>query len=473
MLAVGDDPENRRFTTDEMQTLVLLAQQAGALLERSRGHAQRELLTVHRERARLARELHDGLAQNLASLLLKAELCNDLARNAKPELAEQIELLAEGIQQSVRETRAAISSLYEAPSDSESLMDALSLLAARFESQTGVRVALSWEGEAHRVFPPATRMALLRVAQEALSNVRKHACAQRVCAHLNATSPKTVTLSVHDDGCGFDGRSEDALEGAQRFGLRGMRERVEELGGSLRVDSTPGHGATVTALLPLVSLLIVDDHSLFRDGLRALLDRQDGLAVLGEAGDAETGIRMAEELRPDVILMDLHMPGRSGVEAIREIIRRRPSARIIALSMYQDAELVESVILAGARGYMLKDERAAVLVEGIRAVAQGGVAINPIIGSRLLDDYRRMAQDNQTPRAGDAARLFAPRELNVLELLAAGKSNRQIAEKLYLSEQTVKNLLTSIYHKLGAQNRTEAVLQAVQRGIVKPQTRDG
>jgi signal transduction histidine kinase len=94
-------------------------------------------------------------------------------------------------------------------------------------------------------------MALLRVAQEALSNVRKHACAQRVCAHLNATSPKTVTLSVHDDGCGFDGRSEDALEGAQRFGLRGMRERVEELGGSLRVDSTPGHGATVTALLPL------------------------------------------------------------------------------------------------------------------------------------------------------------------------------------------------------------------------------
>ena len=217
-----------------------------------------------------------------------------------------------------------------------------------------------------------------------------------------------------------------------------------------------------------IGLLIVDDHSMFREGLRAVLERQDGLRVLGEAGDAEAGVRLAEELRPDVILMDLHMPGRSGVDAIREILRRRPQARIIALSMYQDGELVESVILAGARGYILKDERASVLVDGIHSVANGGVAINPQVGLRVLDEYRRLAAEAHGPRAEEAAPIFAPRELNVLELLAAGLSNRQIADRLFLSEQTVKNLLTAIYHKLGVQNRTEAVLQAVQRGIVKP-----
>lgn len=215
-----------------------------------------------------------------------------------------------------------------------------------------------------------------------------------------------------------------------------------------------------------ISVLIVDDHSLFRDGLRSLLERQEGLVVVGEAGDAESGILLAEELKPDVILMDLHMPGRNGVDATREIVRRRPEARVIALSMYQEPALVEDAVLAGARGYLLKDERAADLVEGIRTVASGGVAIEPHVGSRLLDEYRRLAIDAGRSRPSES--MLAPRELDVLEHLAAGLANRQIAEKLFLSEQTVKNLLTSIYHKLGVQNRTEAVLQAVQRGIVKP-----
>ena len=219
-----------------------------------------------------------------------------------------------------------------------------------------------------------------------------------------------------------------------------------------------------------IGLLIVDDHSLFREGLRAVLERQEGLRVLGEAGDAEAGVRMAEELRPDIILMDLHMPGRSGVDAIRDILRRWPHSRIIALSMYQDADLVESAILAGARGYLLKDERA--LGAG-RRHPLGGDGWRRDRPPRRLAPARRVSP----PRPCDApvaaptirCRSLRRRELGVLELLAAGKSNRQIAEKLFLSEQTVKNLLTSIYHKLGAQNRTEAVLLAVQRGIVKPQ----
>ncbi len=251
VLAVGDNPLARRFTEDDVQTLELLAQAAGAVLEKLHGRAQEQALTIHRERARLARELHDGLAQNLASLLLKAELCHDVAQTVAPQLAGQIDALAEGIQQAVRETRAAIASLHEAPSDGERLMDALSLLAARFESQTRVPVALSWEGQAHRSFPAATHMALLRVAQEALANVRKHACARNVCAHLNASDPKIVELTVHDDGCGFDAQQMDATDDRQRFGLRGMRGRMEELGGSLTIDTARGCGTTVTAVVPL------------------------------------------------------------------------------------------------------------------------------------------------------------------------------------------------------------------------------
>lgn len=251
VLAVGDDPAVRQFTEDDVQTVELLAQAAGAILEKAHGRSQERSLTIHRERARLARELHDGLAQNLASLLLRAEVCHDIARHSAPDLAPPIDALAEGIQQAVRETRAAIASLHEAPSDGERLMDALSLLAARFESQTRVPVALSWEGQAHRSFPAATHMALLRVAQEALANVRKHACARNVCAHLNASDPKIVELTVHDDGCGFDAQQMDATDDRQRFGLRGMRGRMEELGGSLTIDTARGCGTTVTAVVPL------------------------------------------------------------------------------------------------------------------------------------------------------------------------------------------------------------------------------
>jgi signal transduction histidine kinase len=251
VLVVADDPSARVFTDEDVQTVELFAQAAGAALERAHGRQQERSLTIYRERARLARELHDGLAQNLASLLLKAELCQDIARETQPALARQIDLLAEGIQQAVRETRAAIATLREAPSDGQRLMDALSLLASRFESQTRIPVALSWEGDANRSLPDSAHMALLRVAQEALANVRKHACAQNVCAHLNASDPKTLKLSVHDDGCGFSVPLIDASQDQEHFGLRGMRERMEELDGSLLIDTAPGCGTTITAILPI------------------------------------------------------------------------------------------------------------------------------------------------------------------------------------------------------------------------------
>jgi signal transduction histidine kinase len=256
-LLVGDNPLTRRFTADDIQTLVLLAQQAGAVLERSRSRAQQETLTIHRERERFARELHDGLAQNLASLLMKAELCHDLARSAGPELDGELDLLADGLQRAIRETRAAIFSLRETASSSGGVLDGLRLLAVRFEEQTRVPVTLNWSGDEKCSLTPAHHMALLGVVQEALINVRKHARATRVCVNLNAQCQNRIELSVQDDGCGFGPTRLREAAACGHFGVASMRARIEELGGTLRIESEVGRGASVAAVLPL---LAIGDH---------------------------------------------------------------------------------------------------------------------------------------------------------------------------------------------------------------------
>lgn len=249
VLAVGDNPAIRTFTDDDIQTVELLAQAAGAILEKVYGRRQQQSLTILNERARLARELHDGLAQNLASLLLKAELCHDLAREGDPGLPNELDQLADGIQRAVRETRAAIASLHDSPSTTARLLKALGLLAARFEEQTGQPVELVYEADQELDLSSAQHMALLRLAQEALTNVRKHASATRVCVCLNAACRKTIELSVEDNGHGFDRVAVDQASG--HYGILGMRTRMEELGGSFRIDTQPGAGTTVTAVLPL------------------------------------------------------------------------------------------------------------------------------------------------------------------------------------------------------------------------------
>lgn len=252
VLAAGDDASARAFTQDDVQTLVLLAQQAGLLLAALRGRGQEAMLAVHRERARLARGLHDGLAQNLASLLMKAELCSQLARGAGEELECELDRLATGLQSAIRETRTAIFSLHEAPSTLQALINLLRLVVPRYEEHTGVQVTFTCEGPERELGSHALGMALLSVAQEALTNALKHANATQVRVCLNLSCRKKLELHVEDDGSGFD--LERVGGGATgHFGVSGMRSCVEELGGSLQIDSKAGRGTTVTAIFPLGS----------------------------------------------------------------------------------------------------------------------------------------------------------------------------------------------------------------------------
>jgi two-component system NarL family response regulator len=208
-------------------------------------------------------------------------------------------------------------------------------------------------------------------------------------------------------------------------------------------------------------ILLVTDFALFRDGLRMVLESQQDLTISDEAADLDTAVRLAREKRPDLILLDLHLPRNSGVQVAEQILAEQPDAKIIALIGSPDRDTVSKVIEAGVRGYLMKDTRAPELIQAIRCVAGGGAVIDPQIAVQMLSDYRRLVKQS----AGSDHR-FSARELDMLRYLAAGLGNREIAQKMFLSEQTVKNDLSDVYRRLGVDNRTEAVATGLRIGLI-------
>ena len=212
-----------------------------------------------------------------------------------------------------------------------------------------------------------------------------------------------------------------------------------------------------------ISILVADDHALFRKGLRSLLEHQKGLEVVGEASTGLEAVTLAEELAPDVVLMDIKMPGLSGIEATKQILQENPHTGIILATMYDDAESVFSGMRAGARGYVLKGADPHDLRHAIEAAYRGEVLLSPDIAAKLLNRFDRMGDPR---KAGIPYEQLTPRELEVLRLVAEGLSNKEIASKLVLSEKTVKNRISNIFAKLRVNDRTKAVVQALRAGLV-------
>ena len=204
-----------------------------------------------------------------------------------------------------------------------------------------------------------------------------------------------------------------------------------------------------------ITLLVVDDHPVVRDGLTGMFAADPEFEVLGEAGDGAEAVRLALALRPDVILMDLRMPGMDGLAAITELARRGASARVLVLTTYDTDSYVLPAIEAGATGYLLKDAPRAELLRAVREAAQGKAVLSPAVATRLMTRVR-------TPAAGP----LSQRELEVLELVAAGTTNREAAARLFISEATVKSHLLNIYAKLGVGDRAAAVAEAYKRGLL-------
>ena len=206
--------------------------------------------------------------------------------------------------------------------------------------------------------------------------------------------------------------------------------------------------------------MLADDHRMLREGLRRSMIDQ-GFDVVGEARDGDEAIRLAEELRPDVILMDVTMPEVDGVEATRQIRASCPEIKIVMLTMHADQEVLTSAIRAGASGYLVKDCSTEEISSAVRMAVSGETALSPQLAASMLDEVRRLDQPHR-----DEDRIVTRREEEVLQLIADGCSTPEVAEKLYISQKTVKNHLASIYQKLDARDRTQAVLQAVRMGIV-------
>jgi DNA-binding NarL/FixJ family response regulator len=210
-------------------------------------------------------------------------------------------------------------------------------------------------------------------------------------------------------------------------------------------------------------VLLVDDHDLFRTGLRNLLEEQ-AVQVVGEAADGSQAVRMVRELAPDVVVMDLNMPGMTGVEATRQVTSQAPLTRVVVLTISDQDEDVMNAILAGACGYLMKDSSIQDLMQGIRAAAVGESLISPHIAAKVLQRMRATGTSEQ-----DAATIRAElsdREIEVLKLIANGKDNAQIAGELHISPKTVKNHISNILMKLQIDNRIQAAVYAVRSGIV-------
>jgi two-component system response regulator DegU len=222
------------------------------------------------------------------------------------------------------------------------------------------------------------------------------------------------------------------------------------------------------------TIAIIDDHQLFREGVKRILDFESSFSVIAEGDDGSEAIKIVDTYHPDVIIMDINMPNVNGVEATGQLIEKFPDSRVIMLSIHDDENYVTHALKTGARGYLLKEMDADALIDAVKVVADGGSYLHPKVTHNLVRDYRRLATDEAAN--GDNVmnveirrplHLLTRRECEVLQLLADGKSNRGIGETLFISEKTVKNHVSNILQKMNVNDRTQAVVYAIKNGWVE------
>jgi len=451
-----------------------LATSAAVVVEHGwRMEESRELARLN-ERRRLAWELHDGVIQSLTAFALQLELADRYLQSDVPRARLEIQRARDAAGGCLEDARRLVLNLRPPLPGHSTLSGALSRAFSSLQA-AGIEVDFSVDGTATPVAADI-ETALFRFAQEAVANIRKHARPTHVVAILRYVADN-VRLTVADDGFGFDPSalfSENRRDG--HFGLVGVRERLQFVGGDLCVESAPDRGSTLVADVPIVRadgavesvdgagatppirVLLADHHAMFREGVRHLLEQAADIEVVGEVEDSNGAVEQVRALRPDLVIVDAQLPTIGGVELVSALSRTTDGTRYLVVSAHGAAELVFRAVKAGAHGYLLKEVAGAVLIESIRTLQRGEMVLHPI------------ARDQ--PDAGfSSERLLFPqgltkREVEVLRLIALGLRNKEIALRLSLTENTVKHHVASLLGKLGADSRTEALINAQKLGLI-------
>jgi DNA-binding NarL/FixJ family response regulator len=229
----------------------------------------------------------------------------------------------------------------------------------------------------------------------------------------------------------------------------------------------------MTAPSPVIRIVVADDHQVVRTGFATLLDTQPDFEVVGTAVDGGEAVRICRELRPDVVLMDVRMPGTDGIEATRQLAEPEGGPRILILTTFDLDDYVYDALCAGASGFLLKDVTAERLFDAVRVIAAGEALLAPAVTRRLISEFSRIRPRQATPPTAMAAlRELTPRETEVLRLIAEGLSNPEIAARLVVTEETIKTHVSRVLGKLGLRDRTQAVVTAYESGLVVPRSRE-
>ncbi|CAM5366420.1 Protein-glutamate methylesterase/protein-glutamine glutaminase [Streptomyces badius] len=455
-----------------------------ALVERAhrleRERDQQARLAAADERTRIAREMHDIIGHNLSVITGLAD-GGAYAAGKNPERAGQaLEAIGTTSRQALSELRRLLGVLRDDHPDAERTpqptLDELAPLIERVRG-AGLPVHLELTGSpTPHALTPGRQLTVYRVVQEALTNTLKHATAPTSATVTLTYSRTHLEARITDTGTGV-GRAAETEETAGSPGHHGharTRSTVRRLprsgaaSGPHRMAGTappsPGGIALVT------TVLIADDQPMQRFGFRMLLESQDDMTVVGEASNGTEAVHMVARHHPDVVLMDIRMPGLDGIEATRRVIASGARTRILIVTTFDLDEYAYDGLRAGASGFLVKDALPEELLAGIRAVAAGDAVVAPTLTHRLLDAYVHHLPVVPGTRVTSDPRITAltEREREILTVIGQGWSNTEIAARLHLAESTVKTHVTRILAKTGARDRVQAVILAYDTRLVTP-----